>query len=134
MAHIKTVHKAAVISTELSVKDIKKLEAINPDALEIRTEKGDVLFRVATGKEDGISKYGIVFATDSKISVLTNSDKALDRDAVAESFGAILLQLSRVEEQAKAALESIGSNLDDLIEIEDEETTEATEPRRRNRR
>jgi hypothetical protein len=134
MAHIKTVHKAAVISTELSVKDIKKLEAINPDALEIRTEKGDVLFRVATGKEDGISKYGIVFATDSKISVLTNSDKALDRDAVAESFGAILLQLSRVEEQAKAALESIDSNLDDLIEIEDEETTEATEPRRRNRR
>ena len=131
MAHIKTVHKAAVISTELSVKNIKKLEAINPDALEIRTEKGDVLFKVATGSVESISKYGIVFADDSKISVLTNSDKALDRDTVAESFGAMLLQLSRVEEQANAALESIGADLDSLIEIEDEQPTAA--PRRRNR-
>lgn len=134
MAHIKTAHKAAIISTDLSVKDIKKLEAINPDSLEIKTDKGETLFKVATGNNESISKFGVVFANDSKISTLVDSAKALDRDTVSEIFGAIVLQLSRVEEQAKAALESIGTDLDNLIEIEDEGTEETIEPRRRNRR
>jgi GTPase SAR1 family protein len=134
MAHIKTVHKAAIISTDLSVKNIKKLEAINPDALEIKNDKGETLFKVATGSEEFISKYGIVFANDSKISVIVNTKEKLDRETVSEIFGATLLQLSRVEEQANAALESIGADLDSLIEIEDESTDEVVEPRRRNRR
>ena len=131
MAHIKTVHKAAVISTDLSVKNLKKLEAINPDALEIKTKDGDVLFKVAVGNEESISKYGIVFTNDSKISVLVDTTKKLDKDTVAEIFGATLLQLSRVEEQANAALESIGTDLDSLIEVEDEDAEEL--PRRRAR-
>ena len=134
MAHIKTVHKAAVISTELSVKNIKKLEAINPDSLEIKNDKGETLFKVASGSHESISKFGVVFAEDSKISVLVDTEKKLDRETVSELFGAILLQLSRVEEQANAALESIGADLDTLIEIEDEGTEEVVEPRRRNRR
>ena len=131
MAHIKTVHKAAVISTDLSVKNIKKLEAINPDALAIKNDKGETLFQIATGSNESISKYGIVFANDSKLSVIVDTDKSLSRDLVAELFGATLLQLSRVEEQANAALESIGTDLDTLIEIEDE--ADAT-PRTRARR
>lgn len=131
MAHIKTVHKAAVISTDLSVQNIKKLEAINPDALEIKTERGDVLFKVATGTHESISKYGVVFANDSKISVLVSSEEKLDRERVSEIFGSTILQLSRVEEQANAALTSISADLDSLITIEDEEDAE---PRRRNRR
>lgn len=117
MANLKTVHKAAVISTELSVKDIKKLEAIAPDALEVKTESGDVLFKIATGNTESISKYGIVFTNDSKISVLVDSDKKLDKDVVTEIFGTTLLQLSKVEAQANSALENIATNLDDLIEI-----------------
>ena len=131
MAKIKTVHKAAVISTDLSVKNIKKLEAINPDALAIKNDKGETLFQIATGSNESISKYGIVFANDSKLSVIVDTDKSLSRDLVAELFGATLLQLSRVEEQANAALESIGTDLDTLIEIEDE--ADAT-PRTRARR
>lgn len=131
MAHIKTVHKAAVISTDLSVKNIKKLEAINPDALAIKNDNGETLFQIATGSNESISKYGIVFANDSKLSVIVDTDKSLSRDLVAELFGATLLQLSRVEEQANAALESIGTDLDTLIEIEDE--ADAT-PRTRVRR
>lgn|SRR5574344_460366 len=134
MAHIKTVHKAAVISTDLSVKNIKKLEAINPDSLEIKNDNGETLFKVATGSEESISKFGIVFANDSKISVVVNTEERLDRETVSEIFGATLLQLSRVEEQANAALENIGADLDTLIEIEDEGTDETVEPRRRNRR
>jgi len=133
MAHIKTAHKAAVISTDLSVKNIKKLEAINPDALEIKNEKGDILFKVATGANESMSKYGVVFANDSKISVVVNTKEKLDRETVSEIFGATLLQLSRVEEQANAALESIGADLDSLIEIEDEDV-EDDAPRQRRRR
>lgn len=137
MAKIKTVHKAAVISTDLSVKEIKRLEAINPDSLEIKNDKGETLFKIATGQAESLSKYGIVFANDSKISVAVDTNKALDRETVSEIFGAMLLQLSRVEEKATEALASIGSDLDSLIEIEDEDTNageaEVVAPRRRRR-
>jgi hypothetical protein len=132
MAKIKTVHKAAVISTDLSVKDIKKLEAINPDALCIKKDNDETLFKVGVGSQESMSRYGIVFAGDSKISVVVDTEKKLDRETVSEIFGATLLQLSRVEEQANEALAAIGSDLDSLIEIEDEEPV-AVEPRRRNR-
>lgn len=132
MAKIKTVHKAAVISTDLSVKDIKKLEAINPDALCIKKDNGETLFQVGVGAEESMSRYGIVFSGDSKISVVVDTAEKLDRETVSEIFGATLLQLSRVEEQANEALTAIGSDLDSLIEIEDEEPV-AVEPRRRNR-
>jgi hypothetical protein len=132
MAKIKTVHKAAVISTDLSVKDIKKLEAINPDALCIKKDNGETLFQVGVGATESMSRYGIVFSGDSKISVVVDTAEKLDRETVSEIFGATLLQLSRVEEQANEALTAIGSDLDSLIEIEDEEPV-AVEPRRRNR-
>ena len=132
MAKIKTVHKAAVISTDLSVKDIKKLEAINPDALCIKKDNGETLFQVGVGSVESMSRYGIVFSGDSKISVVVDTAEKLDRETVSEIFGATLLQLSRVEEQANEALVAIGSDLDSLIEIEDEEPV-VVEPRRRNR-
>ena len=133
MAKIKTVHKAAVISTDLSVKDIKKLEAINPDALCIKKDNGETLFQVGVGSVESMSRYGIVFSGDSKISVVVDTAEKLDRETVSEIFGATLLQLSRVEEQANEALVAIGSDLDSLIEIEDEEPVVVVEPRRRNR-
>lgn len=132
MAKIKTVHKAAVISTDLSVKDIKKLEAINPDALCIKKDNGETLFQVGVGSVESMSKYGIVFSGDSKISVVVDTAEKLNRETVSEIFGATLLQLSRVEEQANEALVAIGSDLDSLIEIEDEESVVAL-PRRRSR-
>ena len=103
MAKIKTVHKAAVISTDLSVKDIKKLEAINPDALCLKKDNGETLFQVGIGSEESMSRYGIVFSGDSKISVVVDTAEKLNRETVSEIFGATLLQLSRVEEQAVEA-------------------------------
>lgn len=118
MANLKAVHKAAIISTDLSVKDIKKLEAIEPDALTIVNDKDEVIFQVATGKHESMSKYGIVFANDSRISVLVDTDKALDQETLEETFGAILLQLSRVEAQAAEALAELTIDLKDLIKID----------------
>jgi hypothetical protein len=87
---------------------------------------------VCVGATESMSRYGIVFSGDSKISVVVDTAEKLDRETVSEIFGATLLQLSRVEEQANEALTAIGSDLDSLIEIEDEEPV-AVEPRRRNR-
>lgn len=119
MANIKVIHKAAVISTDLTVKKIKKLEAIAPDCLTIKNEKGEILFSIGTGKQESISKYGIVFANDSKISVLIDATK-VNRDLVEELFGAALLQLSTIEAQSAKALKHLGTSLEDLIQIEDE--------------
>lgn len=121
MANIKVMHKAAVISTDLTIKEIKKLEAINPDCLTIKNDNGDVLFSIATSNRESISKYGIVFANDSKISVLIDAAK-VNRDVVEELFGATVLQLSTIENQAMMALEELDTDLATLIEIEDEES------------
>lgn len=125
MANIKVMHKAAVISTDLTVKEIKKLEALNPDCLAIKDAEGNVMFNIATSTKECVSKYGIVFANDSKISVLVDAVK-VDRDVIEDLFGAILLQLSEVEKKAFDYLEEVATDLDDLIEIvsdneEDEE-------------
>lgn len=121
MANIKVMHKAAVISTDLTIKEIKKLEAINPDCLTIKNDNGDVLFSIATSNRESISKYGIVFANDSKISVLIDAAR-VNRDVVEELFGATVLQLSTIENQAMSALEELDTDLATLIEIEDEES------------
>lgn len=118
MAKIKVVHKAAILSTELSVKEIKRLEAISPDALCVKNEDGEVLFQVATGSVASISKYGICFSEDSKISVLISSKGAVNKDTIEELFGAALLQLATVERQAAEVLEEVDADLDDMIEIE----------------
>lgn len=125
MANIKVMHKAAVISTDLTVKEIKKLEALNPDCLAIKDAEGNVMFNIATSTRESVSKYGIVFANDSKISVLVDAVK-VDRDVIEELFGAVLLQLSEIEKKAFDYLEEVATDLDDLIEIvsdneEDEE-------------
>lgn len=125
MANIKVMHKAAVISTDLTVKEIKKLEALNPDCLAIKDAEGNVMFNIATSTRESVSKYGIVFANDSKISVLIDAVK-VDRDVIEELFGAVLLQLSEIEKKAFDYLEEVATDLDDLIEIvsdneEDEE-------------
>ena len=121
MANIKVMHKAAVISTDLTIKEIKKLEAINPDCLTIKNDNGDVLFSIATSNRESISRYGIVFANDSKISVLIDAAR-VNRDVVEELFGATVLQLSTIENQAISALEELDTDLATLIEIEDEES------------
>ncbi len=125
MANIKVMHKAAVISTDLTVKEIKKLEALNPDCLAIKDAEGNVMFNIATSTRESVSKYGIVFANDSKISVLVDAVK-VDRDVIEELFGAVLLQLSEIEKKAFDYLEEVATDLDDLIEIvsDDEEDEE----------
>ncbi len=118
MAKLKTLHKAAVISTELAINDIKKVEALNPDALAIKNADGEVIFKVGVGKEESVSRFGVVFAGDSKISVLLGNP--VDRATIEEKFGATLLRLSEVERQVSEYLETVDTNLSDLIEIDSE--------------
>lgn len=132
MAKIKVMHKAAVIETELTVKEIKRVEALAPNALSVRDEDKNVIFAVGTGSKESISKNGIVFAHDSKISVLIDTDKKVTRDLVETKFGSILLQLSKVEEQVDAVLEGFDTDLDSLIEITEDEDAEDTEETEEN--
>ena len=124
MANIKVMHKAAVISTDLTIKEIKKLEALNPDCLAIKDAEGNVRFNIATSSKESISRFGIVFNNDSRISVLIDANK-INRDVVEELFGAVLLQLSEIEKKAVAYLDSVSVDLDDLIEIDGEFETES---------
>lgn len=120
MANIKVMHKAAVISTDLTVKEIKKLEALKPECLSIKDAEGNVRFSICTANHESISRYGIAFANDSKVSILIDAPK-VNRDIVEDLFGALLLQLSEIEQKAYEALDEVSTDLEDLIEIEDED-------------
>ena len=108
---------------DVDMKLFNKLEALNPDCLAIKDAEGNVMFNIATSTKECVSKYGIVFANDSKISVLVDAVK-VDRDVIEDLFGAILLQLSEVEKKAFDYLEEVATDLDDLIEIVAEEDEE----------
>jgi len=126
MANIKVMHKAAVISTDLTVKEIKKLEAIKPECLTIKDAEGNIRFSIGTANHESISKYGIAFANDSKVSILIDAPK-VNRDLVEELFGALLLQLSEIEQNAYDVLDEVAVDLEDLIEIADENEDEESE-------
>ena len=115
MAKVQVMHKAVMLSSDLTIEEIKKAEAIIPEALQIVDRHDNVIFAVATGNCEGMSTYGVVFNKENKISVLIDEQAALTADKVEEYFGSILLRLTRVEDQVKAHLADIKADLKDMI-------------------
>lgn len=118
MAKLKVAHRAAILSTELDVKDIKKAMALVPSTLQIKDAEGNVIFTVAVGNTPAVSKHGIVFKENKITNVLTV--ETVSQDSVEEEFGNILLQLEKVEEQVADALADFATDVADMITFDQE--------------
>ena len=116
---INTIGNSLVVTTEVTMEDLQKLQANKSEALVLTEEvdgKKQERFRVAAGKTGSLSNFGATFSantnTEPKVAMLTVdiSAKPEDKDVkayVAEKYGAAILNLRRVEEKFAPALEQI---------------------------
>ena len=97
------VGKALVITSDLKVEDIKRAEKICPEALILRDDEKNPIFKVGTSdKGIGIGAYGIVFdsknaAGEAQLTLV--QDKPLTKDKIADDFGLCFIRLTKVEAQ-----------------------------------
>ena len=113
--------KALVITSDLKVEDIKRAERICPDALILRDEKENPIFKVGVS-ERGISigGMGIVFnshtATDEAQLTLVQ-EAPLTKDKLTDDFGLCFMRLTKVEEQFAGIYGAASRALTDAVAI-----------------
>ena len=131
MANTKIVGNAAVITSTLTLEQIKKVEkSARKDALVLKGgEDGKTpVFRVATGYGDGnINAVGAEFANASReggyaqITLLIPSDVENAKEYVADKYGAALTNLAKVEEKLPEVVSVIDAEYAALLETIDAE-------------
>lgn len=116
-AKINVLGNACVITSSLTLEQIKTLEKYRPTALQL-TEKDEdgcpvTTFAVSTGAEGKVGRYGITFNEPSRddakkatVTVMIPNGIADAKSYVADKYGAIISNLNKVEEAyATAAAE-----------------------------
>lgn len=122
MAKIKKVGQALVLTSAITAKEFDKIIKFKPEALELRTEKGEVTFKVMLG-EGEVSKYGVGFDYVDKegylqLTIMTYVDSKED---ILDCYAAILANLKKVEDQVAAALDEVNAlfaSVEGSIEVE----------------
>lgn len=118
--NVKVVGNNVIITTVVSLEELKELNKRKPEALVLTEKNGDKvkeIFRVGVG-ESSLSVYGAAFSgntnTEPKLAMLTldisgKSEEMDVKEYIADTYGAAILKLSRVEEQFLPALEAAAS-------------------------
>ena len=116
MAKITIAGDAVVVTSVLKLEDIKTIQKYRPKALTLMGgEDGkEPLFDVTTGATGDISKYGAVFAgkthDDNGYATITLKPEGITgdiKDWVADTFGAGLINLNKLEQQLPAIIDEI---------------------------
>lgn len=122
MAKIKKVGQALVLTSAITAEEFDKIRKFKPEALELRTEKGDVTFKVMLD-EGEISKYGVSFdsVNKDKYLQLTMMTYADSKEDIIESYASILANVNKVEAQVASALDEVNAlfaSVEGSIEVE----------------
>ena len=116
MAHVNVVGNAMVVTSTLKLEDIKLCEKYRPEALILRGgEDGkEAIFRIKTGTENDIGKYGAVFTGASRdgngFATITLSILGEPEDLkaeIADNFGSALVNINALEYAIAEAIEEI---------------------------
>lgn len=113
MARIKKVGQALVLTSAITTKEYDKIAKFEPKALELRTEKGELTFKVQTSYGASVGKYGVSFDAVDKdehlqLTMMTYADS---KEEIMDQFASILADLAKVEAQVAAA----GARVNDLF-------------------
>ena len=117
MAKITIAGRAVVVTSTLKLEDIKTVEKYRPKALSVYGgEDGkEELFAVKAGGHECFTKYGICFADetrDDKLATITLTTDYEGNDVeafIADTFGASIIYLNKIEETLPAVLEEIAA-------------------------
>lgn len=114
-----------VINTKLTKEAILKLARHVPNALVLRDEEGNEVFKVGFGEKPSVSHYGVIFdKEDSEGKALVTIQRTMENKEIAEEYAAILANLKEIED---IAIEAYGALEATLLEIENSiETMEVT--------
>ena len=113
MAKIRAIDQAVVITSSLTNEQISKAVKYFPEVLTLKAENDDdklvPVFAVSQGTKGDVSKFGITFPKGEKneqASLTVSIDKmskAKRAEFVKDSFGKVLVNLNKIEEQYTAA-------------------------------
>ena len=125
-AHVDISGASAVLVSDVTLEDWKRVEKYAPEALKIVDEDGETIFLVATRPGSGsINKYGVCFGSyendggKATVTVLLDEDVEDKRAAVKEIMGSALLDLNDIEKELPQVLKDIGdkeAEIEKLIE------------------
>lgn len=92
-----------VINSKLTKEAILKLAKHAPEALSLKDNEGNEVFKIGFGASASISKYGIMFdKEDSEGKALISMNETLENAEVAEKYAATLMNLKAIETNAEA--------------------------------
>lgn len=119
MANVKIIRNVAFIESSVSLKDLKHLAKHRPNALVLKDEDKNELYKLMVGTGEGsISKFGATYGSqadpEKKAAITIHiPDDVKDAKAyVAETYGGALLKIGKIEEQFAAAAKEIEADLD----------------------
>ena len=126
MAKIVVAGDAVVVTSAMKLEDIKTIQKYRPNALILKGgEDGkEPIFRLGVCKcgAGEINKYGAEFGSethdDEKKAVMTlslNTDKDNVKDVVADTIGAYVMTLNKLEETLPAVLEEIAAEKERIL-------------------
>lgn len=125
MAKITITGQAIVLTSSLKLDDIKTVEKYRPKELTVfGGEDGkEPIFKIATGKTGSVNKYGVTFAEatrgDEKLATLTTlMDCPTDdvKEFIADAYGAVIVNLNKLEEKLPTVLAEIDSDKANVLE------------------
>lgn len=125
MAKITIAGDAVVITSAMKLEDIKTIKKYRPDALVLKGgEDGkEPIFCISVTSGTGsINQYGAEFGAethdDNKLAVITlicRHGEGDIKEAVADTIGAYVMTLNKLEETLPAALEEIAAEKEQIL-------------------
>ena len=127
MAKLKIMGDVLQIKSELTAKEIERVEAFAPKALKLFDNEGNEVFGIAYPVNASWSKYGVCFCSkddEGKVFMTTNNpvlehdDPEKERTEVIKKFAPVLNKLEAIEAQvaaAKDALEEMEASVTDSV-------------------
>ena len=118
------VMNECVISSELTMEELKKIEKFQPEKLEvIDPETKAVKFKVATGDRGSVGTYGITFNCETAegkkaaVKIPVCGETVDEKKAyIAENYGAALAQVKAMEDGLKTTFKAIEDELKAIAE------------------
>lgn len=107
------------IKSSIKFKDLQVIEKQEPRVLTLRDEKGNEVFKISTGKEGSLSKYGVTFdreAEDGKAYVSIKMEDNVTKQYIKENSGYILAKLSKFEKHLSEHITKLNEELEGLFD------------------
>lgn len=97
MARLEKFHQAVVITTSLTIEQLKKAEAVCPGALTLVDSKtGNEVFKVMSGSTTSLTDKGLVLADNNPI-IIVGTDANVSMEDLQIKYGLALMSLQHVE-------------------------------------